>query len=129
MLGPMSHGAYVAIGTGRADASMLLDIFHYYKSGASFASLNQVNGAALHVIHINDYPAGDDPSKLNDSNRVYPGDGVAPLGQVFRDLRDNGFRGVLSLELFNRDYYKMSADENATTGLEKTRAAVKKALS
>lgn len=129
VLGPMSHGAYVAIGTGRADASMLLDIFHYYKSGAAFASLNQVNGAALHVIHVNDYPAADDPSKLTDANRVYPGDGVAPLGQIFRDLRDNGFRGVLSLELFNRDYYKKSADENAKTGLEKTRAAVKKALS
>ena len=128
VLGPLSHGAYVTIGTGRADASMLLDIFHLYKSGTSFASLDQINGAALHVIHVNDYPAADDPSKLTDANRVYPGDGVAPLGQIFRDLRDNGFRGVLSLELFNKDYWKLSAEENARTGLEKTRAAVRKAL-
>jgi sugar phosphate isomerase/epimerase len=128
VLGPLAHGTYVAIATGRADASMLLDIFHLYKSGTSFASLNQVNGAALHVIHVNDYPAADDPSKLTDANRVYPGDGVAPFGQVFRDLRDNGFRGVLSLELFNQDYWKLSADQNAKVGLEKTRAAVKKAL-
>ncbi|HXU48293.1 MAG TPA: sugar phosphate isomerase/epimerase family protein [Candidatus Binatia bacterium] len=128
VLGPLSHGAYVAIGTGRADASMLLDIFHLYKSGTSFASLNQVNGAALHVLHVNDYPAADDPAKLTDANRVYPGDGVAPLGQIFRDLRDNGFRGVLSLELFNQEYWKMSAEENARTGLQKTRAAVRKAL-
>ena len=128
VLGPLSHGAYVAIGTGRADASMLLDIFHLYKSGTSFASLNQINGAALHVLHVNDYPAADDPSKLTDANRVYPGDGVAPLAQIFRDLRDNGFRGVLSLELFNQEYWKMSAEENARMGLEKTRAAVKKAL-
>ncbi len=128
VLGPLSHGAYVAIGTGRADASMLLDIFHLYKSGTSFASLSQVNGAALHVLHVNDYPTADDPSKLTDANRIYPGDGVAPLGQIFRDLRDNGFRGVLSLELFNQEYWKMSAEENARTGLQKTRAAVKKAL-
>jgi 2-keto-myo-inositol isomerase len=128
VLGPLSHGAYVAIGTGRADASMLLDIFHLSKSGTSFVSLNQVNGGALHVLHVNDYPASDDPAQLTDANRVYPGDGVAPLGQIFRDLRDNGFRGVLSLELFNQDYWKMSAEENAKTGLEKTRAAVKKAL-
>ncbi|HKV48828.1 MAG TPA: sugar phosphate isomerase/epimerase family protein [Candidatus Acidoferrales bacterium] len=128
VLGPLSHGAYVSIGTGRADATMLLDIFHLYKSGTSFASLNQVNGAGLHVLHVNDYPAADDPAKLTDANRVYPGDGVAPLGQIFRDLRDNGFRGVLSLELFNQEYWKMSAEENARTGLQKTRAAVKKAL-
>ncbi|HKQ85404.1 MAG TPA: sugar phosphate isomerase/epimerase family protein, partial [Candidatus Acidoferrales bacterium] len=117
VLGPLSHGAYVAIGTGRADASMLLDIFHLCKSGTSFPSLNQINGAALHVLHVNDYPAADAPSKLTDANRVYPGDGVAPLGQIFRDLRDNGFRGVLSLELFNQEYWKMSAEENARTGL------------
>jgi 2-keto-myo-inositol isomerase len=128
VLGPLSHGCYVAVATGRADASMLLDIFHLYKSGTNFASLNQVNGAALHVIHVNDYPASDDPSKLTDANRIYPGDGVAPYDQIFRDLRDNGFRGVLSLELFNKDYWKLSADENAKTGLEKIRATVKKAL-
>jgi sugar phosphate isomerase/epimerase len=128
VLGQLSHGSYVAIGSGRADASMLLDIFHLYKSGTSFASLNQLNGAALHVIHVNDYPAADDPSKLTDANRIYPGDGVAPFGQIFRDLRDNGFRGVLSLELFNKDYWKLSADENAKTGLDKIRATVKKAL-
>ncbi|MGH9573927.1 MAG: sugar phosphate isomerase/epimerase family protein [Candidatus Acidiferrales bacterium] len=128
VLGPLSHGAHVSIGTGHADASMLLDIFHLYKSGTSLASLNQINGAALHVLHVNDYPAADDPAKLTDANRVYPGDGVAPLGQIFRNLRDNGFRGVLSLELFNQEYWKMSADENARTGLQKTRAAVKKAL-
>lgn len=129
VLGPLSHGAYVAIGTGRPDASMLLDIFHLYKSGSSFASLNQVNGGALQVIHINDYPAADDPSKLTDADRVYPGDGVAPLRKIFRDLRDNGFRGVLSLELFNQEYWKMSAEENARMGLEKTRSAVRTALS
>jgi sugar phosphate isomerase/epimerase len=128
VLGPLSHGAYVAIGTGRADASLLLDIFHLYKSGTSFPSLRQINGATLHIIHVNDYPAADDPSKLTDANRVYPGDGVAPFGQILRDLNDSGFRGVLSLELFNKEYWKLSADENAKTGLEKIRATIKKAL-
>jgi sugar phosphate isomerase/epimerase len=128
ILGPLSHGAYVAIATGRPDASLLLDVFHLYKSGTSFASLRQVNGASLHVLHVNDYPQADDPSKLTDANRLYPGDGVAPYDQIFRDLRDNGFRGVLSLELFNREYWSHSADENLKTGLEKMKATVRKAL-
>jgi 2-keto-myo-inositol isomerase len=128
VLGPLANGASVAISTGRPDASMLLDIFHLYKSGTAFPSLRQINGAALLVIHINDYPAADDPSKLNDSNRIYPGDGVAPFGQIMRDLRDNGFRGYFSLELFNKDYWSQSADKNAKTGLDKIRAVVKKSL-
>ena len=128
VLGPLSHGAYVSIATGRADASLLLDVFHLYKSGTPFSSLKQINGASLHVLHVNDYPQAADPSTLNDGSRIYPGDGVAPYRQIFRDLRDNGFRGFLSLELFNRDYWTRSADDNLKTGIAKIRAAVKQAL-
>ena len=105
VLGPLSHGIYVTVAAGRADASLLLDVFHLYKSGTPFTALKQINGASLHVMHLNDYPQAADPSTLNDGNRIYPGDGVAPLRQILRDLRDNGFRGYLSLELFNRDYW------------------------
>jgi sugar phosphate isomerase/epimerase len=128
VLGPLRNGIYVTTATGRADASLLLDVFHLHKSGTPFASLKQINGAALHVIHINDYPQAADASTLNDGNRVYPGDGVAPFRQILRDLRDNGFRGCFSLELFNRDYWAKSADENLKTGLEKIRSVVRQAL-
>jgi sugar phosphate isomerase/epimerase len=128
VLGPLSHGIYVAVAAGRPDASMLLDTFHLYKSGTAFPSLRQVNGAALHVLHVNDYPQVADSSTLNDGNRIYPGDGVAPFGQILRDLRDAGFRGVLSLELFNKEYWSKSADENAKAGIDKMRAVVQKAL-
>jgi len=128
LLGPLRNGIYVTVAAGRPDASLLLDVFHLYKSGTPFTSLRQLNGAALHVIHINDYPQAADPSTLNDGNRIYPGDGVAPFRQILRDLRDTGFRGCFSLELFNRDYWTKSADENLKTGLEKIRSAVGQAL-
>ena len=54
-------------------------------------------------MHLNDYPQAADSSTLNDGNRIYPGDGVAPLRQILRDLRDSGFRGHFSLELFNKE--------------------------
>jgi sugar phosphate isomerase/epimerase len=128
LLGPLSHGVHVTVAAGRPDASLLLDVFHLYKSGTPFTALRQINGASLHVMHFNDYPQAADPSTLNDSNRIYPGDGVAPLRQILRDLRANGFRGYLSLELFNRDYWARSADENLKTAMEKIRAAVRSAM-
>ena len=128
VLGPLSHGIYTTVAAGRADASLLLDVFHLYKSGTPFTALKQINGASLHVMHLNDYPQAADPSALNDGNRVYPGDGVAPLSQILRDLRDNGFRGYLSLELFNRDYWARSADENLKTAMDKIRTTVRAAL-
>lgn len=128
LLGPLSHGIYVTVAAGRADASLLLDVFHLYKSGTPFTSLRQINGASLHVMHLNDYPQAADSSTLNDGNRVYPGDGVAPFRQILRDMRDNGFRGYLSLELFNKEYWGKSADENLKTAMEKIRATVRSAM-
>jgi 2-keto-myo-inositol isomerase len=124
----LRNGIYVTVAAGRADASLLLDVFHLYKSGTPFTSLKQINGGALHVMHINDYPQAADSSTLNDGNRIYPGDGVAPFRQILRDLRDNGFRGHFSLELFNKAYWAKSADENLKMGLEKIRAVVRQAL-
>jgi 2-keto-myo-inositol isomerase len=128
LLGPLRNGIYVTVAAGHGGASLLLDVFHMYKSGTPFTSLKQINGAALHVMHINDYPPAADPSTLNDGNRVYPGDGVAPFRQILRDLRDNGFRGYFSLELFNKEYWTRSAGENLKTGLEKIRGVVTEAL-
>jgi 2-keto-myo-inositol isomerase len=128
VLGPLSHGIYVTAAAGRADASLLLDVFHLYKSGTPSTALKQINGGALHVMHLNDYPAAADPSALTDANRIYPGDGVAPLRQILRDMRDNGFRGYLSLELFNREYWTRSADDNLKTAMEKIRATVRAAM-
>src|SRR4051812_43267191 len=128
VLGPLSHGIYVSVAAGRPDASLLLDVFHLYKSGTPFAALRQINGASLHVMHLNDYPQAADSATLNDGNRIYPGDGVAPLHDILRDLRDSGFRGYLSLELFNKEYWTRSADENLKIAMEKIRGTVRSAL-
>ena len=128
LLGPLARGIYVTVAAGRPDASLLLDVFHLYKSGTAFSALKQINGAALHIMHLNDYPQAADPATLNDGSRIYPGDGVAPLRQILRDLRDSGFRGYLSLELFNKEYWAKSADENLKTAMEKIRATVRSAM-
>jgi 2-keto-myo-inositol isomerase len=128
LLGPLARGIYVTVAAGRPDASLLLDVFHMYKSGTAFTALKQINGASLHLMHLNDYPQADDPATLNDGSRIYPGDGVAPLRQILRDLRDSGFRGYLSLELFNKEYWAKSADENLKTAMEKIRATVRGAM-
>ena len=73
---------------------------------------------------MNDYPANPPRATINDADRVYPGDGIAPLADLVRILRGIGFRGYFSLELFNREYWKQDARMVARTGLEKMRAIV-----
>ncbi len=124
-LGEVLH---VAAEAAHPDACLLPDIYHLYKGGSDFHALRLVSGSAMQVFHVNDYPAQPDRSTITDAHRVYPGDGIAPLGLVFRTLREVGFRGALSLELFNRDYWQQDALEVARTGLVKTQEAVARAL-
>ena len=42
VLGPLSHGIYVTVAAGRADASLLLDVFHL-SDGTPFAALKQID--------------------------------------------------------------------------------------
>ncbi len=123
----LSDATAAAIDSGHPSACVLPDIFHLYKGGSSFSGLKLLSGQAIHVIHVNDYP-NLPRDTIKDENRVYPGDGVAPLAAVFRDLRDAGFRGTLSIELFNRKYWMEDPTQVARIALEKTRAIVADAL-
>lgn len=127
-LSRLGETLYVASEAQHPDACVLPDIYHLHKGGSDFAGLKLLAGAAIPCFHVNDYPDQPDLSKLNDADRVYPGDGVAPMREIFQVLVNNGFRGVLSLELFNREYWKQDPLQVAKTGLEKTRETVWKAL-
>ncbi len=127
-LSRLGEVAFVAIESQQPSAAMLLDIYHLHKGGSEFSGLRLINGAALPLLHVNDYPASPPREQITDAQRVYPGDGVAPFGEIYTSLRDTGFRGYLSLELFNRDYWKQSPAKVARIGLEKTRETVRRAL-
>jgi 2-keto-myo-inositol isomerase len=117
----------VAMESGHPQACILADVFHLYKGGSGLGGIKWLNGAKMHVFHMNDYPALK-PNDIRDEHRVYPGDGIADLTTLLRDLHESGFRGMLSLELFNRTYWKQDPLEVAKTGLSKMKAVVEKAL-
>ena len=123
-LSRLGESVFVAIESGHPKACLLPDVYHIYKGGSDFAGLGMIHGGAIHVFHLNDYPADPPREKIGDADRVYPGDGVAPFKQIFGTLRRTGFNGVLSLELFNRGYWKQDAFAVAKTGLEKMKAVV-----
>jgi sugar phosphate isomerase/epimerase len=124
-LNRLGDGALVAIDSGHPKACILADVFHLHKGGSGFTGLKLLSGSALQVLHMNDYPASPDRAALVDAQRVYPGDGTAPLKEILRDLRRPGFKVVLSLELFNRDLWAQDALVVAKTGLEKMKSIVK----
>jgi sugar phosphate isomerase/epimerase len=127
-LSRLGECALAAIESGHPKACVLADVYHLHKGGSGFAGVRLLSAGAMQIFHLNDYPAKPPRAQITDADRIYPGDGVAPLTALLRDLRRLGFRGVLSLELFNREYWKQDALTVARTGLEKMRAVARASL-
>ena len=101
------------------DARLLPDIYHLFRGGSGFEGLKLINGNAIEVFHLNDFADTLPREQQEDKHRIYPGDGVAPIGEVVETLTAMGGEKYLSLELFNPSLYRMDADVVAQTGLAK----------
>ncbi|XZE19114.1 sugar phosphate isomerase/epimerase family protein [Pirellulaceae bacterium SH449] len=114
---------YIASASQHPNACILPDIYHLYKGGSTFEDIKFLSGKKIPVFHLNDYP--DIPrDEINDADRVYPGDGVAPITEVLRQVIATGFDGVVSLELFNRKYWEQDPNVVAAEGLRKMKAVI-----
>lgn len=124
----LGEAAMVAIESGHPKACILPDVYHLYKGGSDHTGLKLLSKTSIHNFHMNDYPADPPRDRITDADRVYPGDGIAPLTEIFHILRDMGYDGALSIELFNREYWKQDALAVAKTALDKLKAVVQKSL-
>ncbi len=123
-LSRLGESVMVCVEASHPQACLLPDVYHIFKGGSEFGGLALLDDEAIHVFHMNDYPDSPVRAEMNDSHRVYPGDGIAPLTEILNMIGGNGRSVALSLELFNRDYWKQDALEVAKTGLAKMKAAV-----
>jgi sugar phosphate isomerase/epimerase len=119
MLHRLGQAVLVAAESGHPQACVLPDVYHLYKGGSDFAGLKLLSGAAMHVFHMNDYPASPPRQTIGDKDRVYPGDGIAPLADIIQTLRAIDFNGFLSIELFNPEYWQREPLQVAREALNK----------
>jgi sugar phosphate isomerase/epimerase len=121
----VSDVTYCAMRTGNASAKILLDVFHLYKGNSSLNTLSFINPEINDILHMNDYPSTLSPGVITDADRIYPGDGVAPLKLILKTLKRKDQPLILSVELFNKNYYSQDALLVARTALNKTKAVAR----
>ncbi|MFH5804669.1 sugar phosphate isomerase/epimerase family protein [Alienimonas sp. DA493] len=121
-LSKLGEALYVASEAGRPNAMLLLDAYHLHRGGSGFGGLHLLGPGAMEVFHLNDFPSTPTAAELSDKDRVLPGDGDAPLDELFETFRAIGFAGTLSLELFNPDLWARDPLEVAKEGLAKMKA-------
>lgn len=118
-LSRVSDVMFVALESGHPSARVLLDIFHLYKGGSSIDTLPLISHSAIEIFHVNDYPANLPASAITDADRLYPGDGVAPIRPVLHILQNQDRPLIISFEVFNKNYYRKDALQVAKTAFAK----------
>ena len=117
----------VALDADHPNVKVIPDVFHMYISEGGFEGLRQLNGELFAIFQFNDAPKNMKIEDMQDKHRVYPGDGILPLEQILRDLKESGFKRCISLELYNPTYHGQDPLLVAKTGLEKTLQVIERA--
>jgi sugar phosphate isomerase/epimerase len=77
----------------------LLDFYHFWSGLSKLEDLDLIRPREIGHVHFQDVP--DMPRELLDNTtRIIPGDGIAPLDQILRKLAEKQYAGPLSVELF-----------------------------
>ncbi|NKB32521.1 MAG: TIM barrel protein [Pseudomonadales bacterium] len=80
----------------------MIDFFHFWSGLSKFDDLFMLEPGELAHCHFQDLL--DAPRELTDNSyRVIPGDGIAPLIAIIRVLQEKEYNGALSVELFRQE--------------------------
>jgi sugar phosphate isomerase/epimerase len=105
--------------TNDPDATLILDAFHNWNSGSTMDELRAIPVEKISHYHIDDAHPDKPALTQTDPDRVMIGDGVIDLKAEIQILREKGYQGAMSLELFNQDLWAKDPKEVIKVGLER----------
>jgi 4-hydroxyphenylpyruvate dioxygenase len=101
---------------GEANAGVNLDVFHYYTGPSKFEDLALLSRENLAFVQLSDV-IGVPRELAGDADRILPGEGDFRLEPIVEKLRDIGYDGWVSLELFNPTLWQLKPAQVAELGL------------
>jgi 2-keto-myo-inositol isomerase len=103
---------------------LMIDTYHFWGGVSKFEDLELIRDGELHHLHFEDVPAEPPRELLEQRHRVFPGQGIAPLGRILAVLKRKQYAGPASVELFDPAIQAMDPYQVAL----KARAAVEPLL-
>lgn len=105
----------------RPDVGLALDSINLflYNRLENIDTIDAVPLEKLFVYHIDDcedLPLG----VLDHCHRLFPGEGVIPLGRISEKLHQKGYDEICSVELFRPEYWDMDPEDVIRTAAQKT---------
>jgi 4-hydroxyphenylpyruvate dioxygenase len=111
----------------RDNLGIVLDSFHICVRGNPIDPIASLPAEKIALVQVADAPAlVMDPLSLSRHYRCYPGQGDYPIVDYLDAVTRSGYRGPLSLEIFNDQFRGASAAAIAIDGMRSLRAAGEK---
>src|SRR3954454_16608298 len=97
---------------------LIVDSFHTLSIGDDPTGISDVPGDRIFFVQLADAPLLKmDVLSWSRHFRNFPGQGELPVGRFLRAVLASGYRGPLSLEIFNDDFRTAPARQTARDGL------------
>lgn len=104
----------------------LLDFYHFWSGNNKLEDLDLIRPREIGHVHFQDVP--EMPRELLDNTtRIIPGDGIAPLDRILQKLAEKGYAGPLSVELFLPRFQQGDPFEVAREIRQKAEAVMRRA--
>jgi sugar phosphate isomerase/epimerase len=103
------------------DATLILDAFHNWNSGSTLDDLREIPADKISHYHIDDAHADKPALSQTDPDRVMLGEGQIDLAAEVALLKEKGYSGTVSLELFNQDLWAQDPAEVLKVGIDRMR--------
>jgi 4-hydroxyphenylpyruvate dioxygenase len=108
----------------RENLGIVLDSFHACVRGNPIAPIAALPADRIALVQVADAPAIQmDPLSLSRHYRCYPGQGDYPLIDFLDAVTRSGYRGPISLEIFNDQFRGASVNAIALDGLRSLRVS------
>lgn len=100
--------------SGASNAGLMIDVWHFYNSGAELSALDDLPGAGVAAFQLNDGPRVHDDFLINArATRQLPGRGDLDVVGLVRAARRAGFAGPWCVEVNTPEFRALPVDEAA----------------
>jgi len=120
----LSTGLALVRAANHPNVRMMMDTWHFWIGVSKFEDLELLRDGELAHLHLEDMPANPVRELLEQRHRVLPGEGITPLRRIVDVLRQKGYAGPASVEVFDPVLQAMDPYQLAM----KVRAAVEPIL-
>jgi sugar phosphate isomerase/epimerase len=117
----LEAGREIVAAAGHPSCGLLFDAYHLERSGGGGRGFEDVAPEEIFAFQYSDVPAGPPPADKRPTDRLPPGLGMVRWGEVFQLLLEKNYRGYLSYEAPNPEYWSRPPEDVAREAAVATR--------